>query len=132
MHLLSLSTALLTLASTISAIPTSNHVLHEKRNDGPHSAWKKHSRATGTEILPVRIGLKQRNLEHAERFIQDISDPASPNFGKHWSVEKVANVFAPAKETSDSVTDWLVNAGIDMRRIKLSTGRSRSKSNGDA
>lgn len=130
MHLLPLSTALLSLASTISAIPTTNHVLHEKRSDGPHSAWKKHSRAVGSEILPVRIGLKQRNLKHAERFIHDISDPSSPNFGKHWSSEKVANVFAPAKETGDAVVEWLVNAGIDMKRIKFSTGEMRSKYGG--
>jgi tripeptidyl-peptidase-1 len=45
-------------------------------------AWTKHSRASKDAILPVRIGLNQRNLEHSERFLEDISDPDSPNFGK--------------------------------------------------
>jgi len=123
--MLFLSTALLALTSSVFAIPTSSpHVTHEKRNDGPYSLWARHSRAQGHEVLPVRIGLKQRNLEHAERFIQEVSDPSSPHFGKHWSADKIANVFAPAKETSDNVVEWLVNSGIDVGRIRHSTGRN--------
>lgn len=57
------------------------HVLHEKRNGEP-IAWQKDARAARHHVLPIRIGLKQRNLEHAERFIYDISDPESPNYGK--------------------------------------------------
>jgi tripeptidyl-peptidase-1 len=56
-------------------------VVHEKRNALP-VAWTKHSRAPKDTILPVRIGLTQRNLEHSDRFLDDISDPESPNFGK--------------------------------------------------
>lgn len=121
---------LLTLASSISAVPifssssssSSSHVLHEKRDEGPQSLWTRHSRAQGHERLPIRIGLKQRNLEHADRFIQDVSDPTSPNFGKHWTADKVANIFAPAKETSDRVVEWLRSAGIDAKRLKHSAG----------
>jgi len=70
-----------TVFSTCSAAPApSNHVLHEKRSGVPHQ-WAKRSRAPGHEVLPIRIGLLQRNLEHADRFIYDVSDPKSPNFG---------------------------------------------------
>lgn len=58
-----------------------SHVVHEKRDALP-VAWTKHSRAPRDEILPVRIGLNQRNLEHSDKFLEDISDPASPNFGE--------------------------------------------------
>jgi tripeptidyl-peptidase-1 len=88
MHFLSV-TAVATLLSVFSsAAPgagprprTLNHVLHEKRNGEPHQ-WAKHARAAAHEELPIRIGLRQRNLEHAERFILDVSDPDSLNFGK--------------------------------------------------
>lgn len=74
-------------ASLISACcaapsnPYANHILHEKRSGVPHQ-WGKRDRAAGHEVMPIRIGLRQRNLEHAERFISDVSDPTSPNFGK--------------------------------------------------
>lgn len=67
------------------AAPTaegSTYQLHEKRDGAPHS-WTKRSRAEHAELLPVRIGLTQRNLHRAEEFVLDIADPTSPNFGKH-------------------------------------------------
>jgi len=60
--------------------PLGTHVVHEKRDALP-IAWTKRSRAPRDAVLPVRIGLKQRNLEHGDRFLYDISDPDSPNFG---------------------------------------------------
>lgn len=106
----------------VSAAPApSNHRLHEKRNGHPHE-WTKRSRAHGHKILPIRIGLQQRNLHLADEFIMDISDPASPNFGKHWSAEKIANTFAPSREATDTVTNWLLDSGIDASRLTYSTG----------
>jgi hypothetical protein len=61
--------------------PLSTHTVHEKRYALP-VAWVKHSRAPKDAVLPVRIGLNQRNLEHSDRYLEDISDPDSPNFGK--------------------------------------------------
>jgi tripeptidyl-peptidase-1 len=68
------------LSGLAASSPLGTHVVHEKRRVVP-MAWTKHSRALGHEVLPVRIGLKQRNLEHSDRFLEDISDPDSPHFG---------------------------------------------------
>lgn len=76
-----LSLCLLSLGSLTVSSPLGSHVLHEKR-DGMPMAWTKHSRAPKDTVLPVRIGLSQRNLEHSDRFLEDISDPDSPNFGE--------------------------------------------------
>ncbi|KAK5118876.1 hypothetical protein LTR62_000086 [Meristemomyces frigidus] len=120
MHFSALVTALAGLAT---ALPSPEpHVVHEKR-DGVLS-WTKHSRAERSTILPVRIGLKQRNLEHGDRWLADISDPKSPNFGQHWSAEKVANAFMPHPDTSDKVTQWLTSSGIDASRLSHSKGRN--------
>lgn len=70
----------LSLSGLVVSSPLGSHVLHEKRDAAP-VAWTKHSRAPKDTVLPVRIGLKQRNLEHSDRFLDDISDPDSPNFG---------------------------------------------------
>ncbi|KAL1654284.1 hypothetical protein SLS61_003289 [Didymella pomorum] len=114
---------LLGLSSLAAGSPLGSHVVHEKRNALP-VAWTKHSRAPKDTILPVRIGLTQRNLEHSDRFLDDISDPESPNFGKHWSAEKVANVFAPHPKASETTLEWLQSSGVDLKRVKHSVGRN--------
>lgn len=72
--------AITTLAGLAAALPHVSHVVHEKR-DGLPVAWDKHSRADADLTIPVRIGLKQRNLEEGARLLHDISDPDSANFG---------------------------------------------------
>lgn len=70
------------LALAGSAAPTSGRYnIHEKRDGQPH-AWQKRHRAVADQVLPIRIALKQRNLENAESYIYDVADPNSPNFGK--------------------------------------------------
>ncbi|CAE7195937.1 hypothetical protein P3342_009989 [Pyrenophora teres f. teres] len=103
--------------------PLSTHTIHERRDALP-AAWTKHSRAPRDAVMPVRIGLKQRNLEHGDRFLHDISDPDSPNFGKHWTAQQVANMFTPHPETSDATLEWLHSSGIDRTRVKHSHGRN--------
>ena len=75
----------LCLSGLVVSSPLGSHVLHEKRDAAP-VAWTKHSRAPKDTGLPVRIGLTQRNLEHSDRFLDDISDPDSPNFGMDSSI----------------------------------------------
>ncbi|KAH8646085.1 Pro-kumamolisin, activation domain-containing protein [Xylariales sp. PMI_506] len=119
-HKLALSPPVITM---LSSQPSSKHVLHEKRDIKTHQ-WEKRDRAAHEHVMPIRLGLRQRNLEHAERFMYDVADPRSPNFGKHWSAEKVANTFAPHPETKNAVLDWLVEAGIQRSRLSLSNGHN--------
>ncbi|KAL8737578.1 MAG: hypothetical protein Q9181_001556 [Wetmoreana brouardii] len=68
----------------------------------------------------MRIALTQSNLDKAEEFLMDVSHPDSPNFGKHWTHEEIANKFAPSSETVDTVTSWLTSSGIASERISRS------------
>lgn len=74
---------LLSLSAIGTSSPLGTHVVHEKRHALP-IAWTKHERAPKDTVLPVRIGLKQQNLEHSDRYLDDISDPDSPNFGEKF------------------------------------------------
>lgn len=67
-----------------AAVPAS-HVVHERR-EVPSPRYTKRSRVEPHIKLPVRIGLKQDSeaLEHAQRWLMDVSHPASENFGRHW------------------------------------------------
>ena len=51
------------------------------------------------------------------------SDPASPNFGKHWTSEEVIEAFRPSKQTEDEVRKWLVDSGIPSTRISHSESK---------
>ena len=74
--------AAVALALKCSAAPSpGKHLVHEKRDGEPHQ-WERRHRAIANQVLPIRIGLRQRNLENAERYIHDVADPSSPNFGK--------------------------------------------------
>ena len=53
----------------------------------------------------------------------DVSHPESPNYGKHWPAEKIAETFAPSKDTIDAVRGWLHSAGFAAERLKLSASR---------
>lgn len=80
-------TALFSLTAVCVAAPATDGrpsmVVHEKRDGSPYH-WQKQSRAYGEEILPVRIGLRQQNLDNAEQYLLDVSDPSSANFGPYY------------------------------------------------
>lgn len=67
-------------AGLASAMPSSSFAVHERR-EGKPIAWTKEGTANKNMPIPVRIGLKQRNLDNLMDYVMDISDPDSPNFG---------------------------------------------------
>lgn len=55
----------------VVAVPTPNsHVIHEKRTHS--SAWVKRDRVAAEAILPMRIGLKQSNLDLGHSYLMDM------------------------------------------------------------
>lgn len=66
------------------AVPQT-HVVHERRdNAGVESRWIKRDRVASHVKLPVRIGLKQSNMDKAFEWLMDVSHPASEKYGQHW------------------------------------------------
>ena len=47
--------------------------------------------------MPLSIALSQRNIEKGPEFLMGVSDPASPDYGKHWPAQTVADTFAPSQ-----------------------------------
>lgn len=104
-HSLLTSATLFTGALSIST----SHVLHEKRSATlPH----KRERVNGDAIIPVRIGLRQSDLQSGYDRLMDVSHPTSENYGKHLSKEEVHSIFAPADETVAIVKSWLMGSGL--------------------
>lgn len=95
-----------------------DHVQHERREAHPHLV-RSTEVVDRSAVLPARIALKQRNLEHGMELLMAVSDPASPSYGKHYTAEEVAQLFAPDAQSIDKVTQWLKDAGIDANTISI-------------
>ncbi|CEJ92875.1 hypothetical protein VHEMI08503 [[Torrubiella] hemipterigena] len=112
------------LAGIVVALPSApNFVVHERRDASP-TLWNRQERADKNLLLPLRIGLKQSNLDRLNALVHEVSNPESSNFGKHWTAEQIANAFAPTSKTADETWQWLISSGIDPSRIQWSAGRN--------
>jgi tripeptidyl-peptidase-1 len=82
--------ALIGFAAYASAAPAppSSHVVHEKR-EVQHQKWARRDiKLNRDAVIPMSIGLTQSNLDKGYDYLMDVSHPQSPNYGKHWSLEK--------------------------------------------
>ena len=64
-------TVLLALGSIAFGIPTQNHVSHERR-DGVSNTLNKRGPVQDEHILPLRIGLTQRNLHMGDQWLNEV------------------------------------------------------------
>lgn len=94
MLLLKVLAALAALTLTAASPLDIPHYVHEKRA-GPPRGWTKRNALDRRAVLPMRIGLKQSNLEKTWEWLSDVSHPESENYGRHWSAKQVAEAFAP-------------------------------------
>lgn len=58
----------------VLAIPTTDHVVHERRDFLP-SHWTEEGRLDGDAVLPVRIGLTQSNMDRGHDMLMDLYVP---------------------------------------------------------
>lgn len=65
------------LTGVLAAPAPSSHVVHEERSGGP-SMWKRQSDALldRSAVMPMSIGLKQRNLDRGHDLLMDVSHPS--------------------------------------------------------
>ncbi|CAK7264273.1 hypothetical protein SEPCBS119000_000904 [Sporothrix epigloea] len=107
----------------IKRVIPDTHALHERQPLSWASRWQRTKRAAPDAILPMRIGLKQRNVDEGHDRLMTLSDPKSPDYGKHMSAEEVIAFFAPHRTTVEVVVDWLTSAGIHIDRISQSANK---------
>ncbi|KAF2094775.1 putative protease S8 tripeptidyl peptidase I [Rhizodiscina lignyota] len=94
--------------TTVLAAPAS-HVLHEKRDSRRQLPRR---RVEPDAWIPIRVALRQSNLDAGHERLMQVSHPRSPDYGKHLSREDVHNLFAPVEESIKAVKDWLLKSGI--------------------
>ncbi|KAJ6476116.1 subtilisin-like protein [Mycena sanguinolenta] len=118
--------------AALSGIPTALsahhsapiHIVHEKRVADPAFAgWAQSHRLESDKVIPLRVGLQQRNLDQVEALLLSVSHPESPTYGQHLSPEEIVNLFAPSHETIAAVKNWLLDSGLSHERLRLSPSR---------
>ncbi|KAG0699469.1 peptidase S8/S53 domain-containing protein [Suillus ampliporus] len=118
--ILSVLSFTLGLAASAIADPTiSPWKLHEKRSHIP-AGWARARTLDPSALIPLRFALAQSNIEHIEALLNEVSHPASPSYGNHWSASQVAAKFAPSTESVETVRSWLIESGVEPHRVKLS------------
>lgn len=87
---------LISLVAIGCAAPSSSdrYVVHEKRNILP-SGFVSRERLSPEVRIPLRIGLKQRNLHLASEYLDDVSHPQSKNYAKYWTPNEIVDKFSP-------------------------------------
>lgn len=99
------------------------HVVHERQLPHWADTWSAAEAVPGNVNLPMRIGLKQQNLQVGHDMLMAMSDPKSDKFGKHLTSDEVIDLFAPDRSSVDAVVNWLTGAGIDIDRISQSANK---------
>ena len=108
-------------ATSIAAPFREPYVRHEKRDTLIKTRQTK--RVDANALVPVRIGLRQRNLEHTYSYLSEVSHPRSSNYGRHWTAEEVDAKFAPSEETISTVRDWLISLGISNEDVRVTSNK---------
>lgn len=112
----------LAFSSVVAEPLLSRSVVHERRNALP-PGWSTAGAAPADATMRLRLGLAQRNMHKLDEYLLDVSHPESPNYGKHWTTAQVADTFAPAPESIDTVRTWLASVGVAPQRVRLAPGK---------
>ncbi|KAF8879106.1 subtilisin-like protein [Gymnopilus junonius] len=116
--------SLLFAVLAVAAPHRSTHVVHEKRAADPEfHGWVQDRRLESGKILPMRFGLSQQNMHRLEEMLMEVAHPESPQYGQHYTAAEIIDLFAPSKETIESVTHWLTESGISRERLRLSANK---------
>ncbi|KAK3314311.1 alkaline serine protease [Apodospora peruviana] len=99
------------------------HVLHERGLPHWSTTWERRAKIPPKALLPMRIGLRQPNLDVGHDMLMDRSNPESPNFRRHLSAREVIDLFAPPEDSVQLVTNWVMSAGIPRERVSQSTNK---------
>jgi subtilase family serine protease len=86
-------------------------------------------RFQGTNRLNLAIGLPLRNEEALDNLLQQIYDPASPNFRQYLTPEQFTEMFGPTEQDYQAVIDFaktngLTVTGMSANRVLLDVSGS--------
>jgi tripeptidyl-peptidase-1 len=76
-------------------------------------------RANPSDLLNLIFAIKQTNLPELERTVLAVSDPRSPRYGQHLSMDAVNKLVAPAPESTKAVLSFLLAHGVPASDVSV-------------
>ena len=58
-------------------------------------------------------------MKELDRHFWAVSDPQSPQYGQHWTMEQVNALVAPPVKNVDRLVGWLRDNGVKSRDISV-------------
>ncbi|XP_032402461.1 tripeptidyl-peptidase 1-like [Xiphophorus hellerii] len=74
--------------------------------------WTQAGQVDPSEQLELTFALKQQNVDLLEETLRRVSDPDSPQYGKHLSLQEVSSLVRPSALTQKVLHRWLQTHGI--------------------
>ncbi|KAH9913511.1 family S53 protease [Fomitopsis serialis] len=108
--------ALLLSTLVLGKSTTRSLQVHERRDEAPNG-FTLNGAANADHTLSLRIGLAQNNLVGLYDALNDVSDPSSDKYGQHLSKEEVEAFVAPTSESTEAVTAWLNEHGLNATAV---------------
>ncbi|KAJ3274902.1 hypothetical protein HDV01_001766 [Terramyces sp. JEL0728] len=99
------------LLTAALALPSSNFAL--KESHVVPVGWAEISDAPLDHKLDLQIGIKQQNIDALISTLYKVSDPSSPDYGKHLTQQQVSDLISPKQSTIDAVFGWLKKNGVE-------------------
>ncbi|KAJ7631798.1 family S53 protease [Mycena rosella] len=90
--------------------------VHESRA-APAEGFTHSATARAEQELTLRIALKQNNIAGLQTEVYKVSDPASEVYGRHLTLEEVAEFVKPTDETHAAVFSWLSENHINAKSV---------------
>ena len=93
---------------------TSRHTFRQSAKESmSHKDIVKLDRVSPTQLHDVIFFIQQRNIEELTKILYDVSDPISPNYGKHMTSKEIADLTA-SPEARSKVLTYLDAAGASI------------------
>jgi len=104
---------------------TNAHVFTAQQRPGV-SRWIRGARVDGNRRISMHISIAASKsiIANAAQHLYRKSDPASVDYGKHWSAARVESHFAPTSDTIQEIVAWLNQSGIPRSSLRVSQDRN--------
>ncbi|KAK6481538.1 tripeptidyl-peptidase 1-like [Huso huso] len=86
--------------------------LESDQNTSIPEGWIDAGRVAASDQVQLTFALKQRNVRELRELLGRVSDPDSPQYGKHLSLEQLSSMVQPSELTQKVVRRWLESHGV--------------------